>query len=113
MQINTSVTSLLTKWGKWSNAGLGLTLNGPSEFKSIDIDDDLALLVDAAVGLLGVKYPKTKLVVMLYYRNDYSLRTIASRLGFGKSKVSQLLTNGEAWLEGHLMAKGILIQNAA
>jgi hypothetical protein len=113
MQINTSVTSLLAEWGKWSNAGLGLTLNAPSEFEFVDIDDDLALLVDKAIALLGVTKPKTKAIVMMYYRNKRSCKNIGINVGLGETKTKQLLVSGEAWLEGHLLAKGILIQNAA
>lgn len=108
-----SIGSLLNEWGMWSNAGLGLTLNAPSDPVYIHIDDDTALIVDAAIALLGTTNPKTKAVVMLHYRSNQSTRSIACKLGIGKTKAGMLLSSGEAWLEGNLIAQGVLIQKAA
>ena len=114
MQLVTTIDDLLNEWGVWSQAGLGLTLSSASNDGEVAlIDDDMGLLVDHAVAMLGQHAPKTKKVVMMSYRSQLSTRQIAKNLDIGETKARQLLLSGSAWLEGHLMAKGVLIKTAA
>ncbi|WP_105215726.1 antiterminator Q family protein [Pseudoalteromonas sp. T1lg22] len=113
MQLNTTIDDLLNEWGAWSQAGLGLTLNSPAQTGWSSLDDDTGLLIDRAVAMLGMYAPKTKTVVMLSYRSQLSCRQIAKRLDIGETQTKKLLFSGAAWLEGHLIAKGILIKSAA
>lgn len=114
MQLVTTIDDLLNEWGVWSQAGLGLTLSSASNDNTIAvIDDDTGLMVDQAVAMLGLYAPKTKTVVMMSYRSKLSTRQIAKNLDVGETKARQLLLSGASWLEGHLMAKGILIKTAA
>jgi DNA-directed RNA polymerase specialized sigma24 family protein len=114
MQLVTTIDDLLNEWGVWSQAGLGLTLSSASNDGVVAlIDDDMGLLIDQAVAMLGLYAPKTKVVVMMSYRSQLSTRIIAKKLDIGETKARQLLLSGSAWLEGHLMAKGVLIKTAA
>ncbi|MBB1308552.1 hypothetical protein H5162_03720 [Pseudoalteromonas sp. SR41-8] len=113
MQLVTTIDDLLNEWGVWSQAGLGLTLSSASNDVITSIDDDMGLLIDQAVAMLGQYAPKTKMVVMMSYRSKLSTRQIAKNLDIGETKARQLLLSGSAWLEGHLMAKGVLIKTAA
>ena len=113
MQLVTTIDDLLNEWGVWSQAGLGLTLSSASNDVITSIDDDMGLLIDQAVAMLGLYAPKTKMVVMMSYRSKLSTRQIAKNLDIGETKARQLLLSGGAWLEGHLMAKGVLIKTAA
>jgi len=113
MQITTNVEYLLNEWGKWSRTGLGLTLNSPGKFVYVDIDDELALQIDMAVASLGHSAPMTQKVIMMHYRSQLTYRAIASNLRIGETKSRQLLLSGTAWLDGHLMAKGIIVSKAA
>lgn len=113
MQTFHSIEKLLKEWGNWSNAGLGLTLNAPSQFTPVDIDDETALAVDAAIAQLGQSSEKIKTIVMLHYRTELSYLHLGRKVGLGETKTRQLLLSGVSWLEGHLSAKGILILKAA
>ncbi|WP_105182024.1 antiterminator Q family protein [Pseudoalteromonas sp. T1lg21] len=113
MNLVTTIDDLLSEWGIWSQAGLGLTLSSASNDEIAMINDDLALLIDQAIALLGSYAPKTKMVIMLSYRSKMSCRQIAKKLDMGETKARQLLLSGVAWLEGNLMAQGVLINSAA
>jgi len=104
MQLVTTIDDLLNEWGVWSQAGLGLTLSSASNDGVVAlIDDDMGLLIDQAVAMLGLYAPKTKVVV----------KVIAKNLDIGETKAKKLLLSGVAWLEGHLLAKGVIIKQAA
>lgn len=106
MHTETNATeTLLVEWGKWSQAGLGLTLNSVSSFDCSFITDDQGLEIDGVIALLGANLPKTQKVIMLYYRSKMSYRTIAKRLEIGETKARQLHQNGVAWIDGHFAAK--------
>ena len=114
MQLVTTIDDLLNEWGVWSQAGLGLTLSSASNDGVVAIiDDDMGLLIDQAVAILGQYAPKTKIVVMMSYRSQLSTRIIAKKLDIGETKAKKLLLSGVAWLEGHLLAKGVIIKQAA
>ncbi|GGA80683.1 hypothetical protein GCM10011369_23290 [Neiella marina] len=113
MQLETTIEYLLAEWGNWAVDGLGLMLCSQSEGKYSEIDDSTALLVDQAIALLGQTHPKAQQVIELYYRKQLSFRKIAITINVGETKTRHMHISSVAWLEGHLMAKGLLLQRAA
>lgn len=113
MKLITDIHSLLKEWGNWSSDSTGLSLNTPRSATYADIDDHTALLVDAAVGELGVTHPRAKKVLELYYRQQRSYRQIGNTIGTGETKARQLHLTSIAWLEGNLLGKGLLLKRAA
>ena len=115
---------LLLEWGRWSVAGLGLTLDSAEpDIRWVKIDDDTALMIDRAVAQLGVeKYRCEKKnrgrklqhqAVMLYYRNELSYKAIGSRLNVGETKARSFVVSGHDWIDGFLDAYREKIKNAA
>jgi hypothetical protein len=114
--LNTMTTEdLLTEWGQWSVAGLGLTLSTSSdEWRWVTIDDDTALVIDRAVAQLGVSKFKCEkknqgrklqcIAVKLYYRNELSYKEIGNRINVGETKARSFVISGHDWIDGYLDA---------
>lgn len=124
--LNTMTTEeLLLEWGKWSVAGLGLTLDSPDrdEIRWVTIDDDTALVIDRAVAQLGVaKFDCEKLnhgrklqclAVRLYYKSELSYKAIGYRLNVGETKARSFVVSGHDWIDGFLDAHREQLKKAA
>jgi DNA-directed RNA polymerase specialized sigma subunit len=113
MQLNTTIEQLLNEWGKWSSNGTGQSLCTPKEGDYADILDDTALIIDRAVGALGMWDSNSKLIIELRYRHNYSYPMLAKSLNVGETKAHKIHDNALAWLEGHLMGRGYLLSQHA
>lgn len=87
----------LRQWGLWSQQkGIRLNLSQSSSGNEPDITDELALTIDRAVAILGLRDAFTAKVLKMYYVQDMSQRRIESLLGVPRSKCRQALDIGFA-----------------
>ena len=105
--------SRLVEWGYWCRSGAGVPRytspafammrdNVGSTVPTAMITDDDAQRVDMAVARLGKRDQQMGDCVWLYFVERRTCHGIGRRLGIGKSKASELVRSGIAWVDGAL-----------
>lgn len=103
---------LLEQWALWSRVNPGPSMELPSvtpyrrllgsTVKSPVIDDDTAMLVDAAVSRLVGRDASAGRAVILYHFTGGNVSGVAKRMRVPRWKVDIYIKTGICWIDGAL-----------
>ena len=103
----------LYKWASWANAGgLNIGYKSPmgvlmrdavgSTVRTLNVTDEEAQIVDAALGQLKQRNRAAYDAIKLKYLKRRGLRDIAKDLRCSRERTAQLLASGVAWIDARI-----------